>query len=181
VKHPDVDQRGDGAEDGKKNDDLLSKSLSSFAHGIGASWPGRWLPDKTMNIRQPKKFQGKKGRTGTDHKNLKMIARSTLESKKIHIFTIRPWTQQNRTTVPGTALDGVFVLNKGFVKLDNSPITLNNQQNPAPGTHIVCNSQNGNLLMFFLAIQEACDNIQGAWLKTIPYLQTARFPNVQII
>jgi len=91
------------------------------------------------------------------------------------------WTQQNRTSVPGTALDGVVVLSKGFVKLDNSPLTLNSQQNPAPGIHIVCDSQSGNLLMLFLALQEACDNIQGAWLNAIPYLQTARFPNVRII
>ena len=98
-----------------------------------------------------------------------------------HNIPIPTWTQQNRVAVPGTALDGVVVLNRGFVKLDNSPMTLNNPQNPAPGTHIICDSQNGNLLMLFLALQEVCDNIQGAWLNAVPYLQTARFPNVRII
>lgn len=98
-----------------------------------------------------------------------------------HNIPMPTWTQQNRVAVPGTALDGVVVLNRGFVKLDNSPMTLNNPQNPAPGTHIICDSQNGNLLMLFLALQEVCDNIQGAWLNAVPYLQTARFPNVRII
>lgn len=98
-----------------------------------------------------------------------------------HNIPMPTWTQQNRISVPGTALDGVVILNRGFVILDNSPMTLNNQQNPAPGTHIICDSQNGNLLMLFLALQGVCDNIQGAWLNAIPYLQTARFPNVRII
>lgn len=35
------------------------------------------------------------------------------------------WNPDNRVSVPGTALDGVFLLQKGFVKLDNSPMTLN--------------------------------------------------------
>jgi hypothetical protein len=90
-------------------------------------------------------------------------------------------TPQNRTQVAGTALDGVILLNKGFIKLDNTPMSLNNPQNPAPGTHIVADSASGNLLMLFLALQEACDNIQGAWLNPVPYLQTAQFQNVRIV
>lgn len=98
-----------------------------------------------------------------------------------HNIPLPTWTQQNRTSVPSTALDGVIVLNKGFVKLDNSPLTLNNLQNPVTGTHILCDAPSGNLLMLFLALQEACNNIQGAWLNAIPYLQTARFPNVRVV
>ena len=90
------------------------------------------------------------------------------------------WNPGNRVSVPGTALDGVFLLQKGFVKLDNSPMTLNTQQPPVAGTHVISDSSSGNLLMLFLALQEACDNVQAAWLNAIPYLQAVRFQNVRI-
>ncbi len=98
-----------------------------------------------------------------------------------HNIPLPNWNQSNRVSVPGTALDGVFVLQTGFVKLDNSPMTLNNHQTPVSGTHVICDSNSGNLLMLFLALQEACDNIQGAWLNPIPYLQSVRFPNVKVV
>jgi hypothetical protein len=88
-------------------------------------------------------------------------------------------TPQTRIEVPSTALDGVIVLNKGFIKFDNSPLSLNNPQSSTTGPHIVSDSPTGSLLMLFLALQEACDNIQGAWLNPIPYLQTAKFQNVR--
>ncbi len=87
------------------------------------------------------------------------------------------WTSSNRESTPGTALDGVIVLNKGFVKLDNTPLTLNQAQNPV--THIICNSPSGNLLLLFLVLQEACNNIQGAWLNPVPYVQNAQYNNIQ--
>ncbi|MCC8405808.1 hypothetical protein LJ655_28800 [Paraburkholderia sp. MMS20-SJTN17] len=91
------------------------------------------------------------------------------------------WTQQTKVNTPGTALDGVFLLQKGFIKLDNSPLSLNSGVNPLPGIHVVCDSPTGNLLMLFLFLQEACNNIEGAWLNPIPYVQTVRYPQVRVI
>ncbi|MCD7963275.1 MAG: hypothetical protein LUF90_06960 [Rikenellaceae bacterium] len=89
------------------------------------------------------------------------------------------WTQQTKLSTPGTALDGVFVLNKGFVKLDNTPLTLNqNQQN---GIYTLADCLNGNILMLFLSLQSACDNLQGAWLDPVPYVANAQFPNVRTL
>ena len=90
------------------------------------------------------------------------------------------WNMGNRVLVPGTALDGVFLLQKGFVKLDNSQMTLNTQQPPVEGIHVICDSSSGNLLMLFLALQEACGNFQSAWLNTTPYWQSVRFQNLSI-
>ncbi|MDR1090170.1 MAG: hypothetical protein LBL79_03765 [Prevotella sp.] len=89
------------------------------------------------------------------------------------------WTHQNKTTIPGTALDGVFVLNKGFVKLDNTPLNLN--PNGVNGIHTIADCQNGSLLMFFLYLQTACDNLIGSWLNPIPYVANAPFANVRTI
>jgi hypothetical protein len=104
-----------------------------------------------------------------------------LNSHATQNIPLPSWNSDNRTSVPGTALDGVFLLQKGFVKLDNSPMTLNPQQAPVTGTHVICDSTSGNLLMLFLALQEACNNAQGAWLNAIPYLQSTRFQNVRIV
>lgn len=89
------------------------------------------------------------------------------------------WTPSDRTSIPGTALDGVFLLQKGFIKLDNSPLTFN--LNGLAGTHVICDSASGNLLMLFLALQEACNNLEGAWLNPLPYVQSARFSKVSIV
>ena len=35
-------------------------------------------------------------------------------------------------------------------------------------------SNDGNLLMFFLLLQSATQNVQGKWLNPIPYLSTFR-------
>lgn len=89
------------------------------------------------------------------------------------------WTQESKTTIAGTALDGVFLLNKGFIKLDNTPLTLN-QQN-INGIHTISDSINGNVLMLFLSLQSACDNLDGAWLNPLPYVANAKFSNVSTI
>jgi hypothetical protein len=142
-----------------------SKNLTS---NIDSSFSTGWIPPKIINYvvayAGPAQMSTVHGWITKSH-----------QSKNIPLPT---WNQQDRCNTPGTALDGVILLNKGFVKLDNSPLTLNNQQS---GTHIIADSQDGNLLMMFLALQEACDNIQGAWLNSIPYIQNARFGNVSIV
>lgn len=87
----------------------------------------------------------------------------------------------NRIGVSGTALDGVFLLNKGFVKLDNSPLSLNDDNNPKPGTHVISDSDSGNLLMFFLALHEICNNLQAKLLDPVPYVQSADYKNITVV
>lgn len=96
-------------------------------------------------------------------------------------ISLPTWTPQTKLSTLGTALDGVFLLQKGFIRLDNAPLTLNTASPPLPGTHVVCDSPTGNLLMLFLVLQEACNNIQGAWLDPVPYVQSVRFNNVRVV
>jgi len=146
-------------------------AAKNLTPNIKTSFSTGWVPPRVLNFIVA--YQGPA--------QLATVHGWILNAHSTQSIPLPTWNQSNRTTVPGTALDGVFLLQKGFVKLDNSPMTLNSQQPPLPGTHVVCDSSSGNLLMLFLALQEACDNVQGAWLNAIPYLQSARYSNVRVV
>lgn len=146
-------------------------NAKSLTPNINQSFISGWIPPKVINYVVA--YDGP-AQMSTAHGWI-------LNSHQANGIPLPNWSQQVRTTTAGTALDGVILLNKGFIKLDNSPLTLNNSQAPLPGTHIVADNPNGNLLMLFLALQEACNNIQGAWLNAVPYIQNARFGNVRIV
>ncbi|WP_237673430.1 DUF6602 domain-containing protein [Vreelandella profundi] len=88
---------------------------------------------------------------------------------------------KERTSKKSPSLDGVFVLGKGFIKFDNSPTTNVppeiRQQHPDINWSIT-DVEKGSLLMLFLSLLEATNNIHGAWLNPLPYLQDVRFHNI---
>lgn len=142
-----------------------AKSLTA---NINSSFSTGWIPPKILNFvvayKGPAKMQTVQGWIANSHK-----------SANIPLPT---WTQNSKLTTPGTALDGVFVLQRGFVKLDNTPLTLNPQHHI--GSQVICDSKQDNLLMLFLALQEACNNIHGAWLNPLPYVKKVQFQNIVI-
>jgi hypothetical protein len=146
-------------------------AAKSLTPHVNKSFHTGWIPPRVLNFVV--------GYQGPAH--MATVHGWILTSHATQSIPLPVWNQSNRITVPGTALDGVFLLQKGFVKLDNSPMTLNSEQPPLPGTHIVCDSRSGNLLVLFLALQEACDNLQGMWLNAIPYLQSAQYSNVRVV
>ncbi|WP_345986466.1 DUF6602 domain-containing protein [Sulfurimonas sp. HSL-1656] len=146
-------------------------NAKSLSPNVTRSFSSGWVPPKVINYVVA--YDGP-AQMSTVHNWI-------MNSHANNNIPLPTWNQPNRTSTPGTALDGVVLLNKGFVKLDNSPLTLNNPQAPLPGTHIIADNPNGNLLMMFLALQEACNNIQGAWLNAIPYIQNVQFGNVRIV
>lgn len=79
------------------------------------------------------------------------------------------WTSETRGDTSGTALDGVFLLGKGIVTLDNNPVTI---RTPSKRTeiHTIHDSSEENLLMLFLMLQASWKNIQGRWLDPVPYV-----------
>jgi hypothetical protein len=146
-------------------------AAKSLTPNINKSFSTGWIPPRVLNFVVA--YQGP-AQMATVHGWI-------LNSHATQSIPLPAWNQADRITVPGTALDGVFLLQKGFVKLDNSPMTLNSQQPPLPGAHVISDSTSGNLLMLFLVLQEACNNIQGAWLNAIPYVQSAPYPNVRVV
>lgn len=141
----------------------------NLAANINTAFSTGWIPPKILNFvvayKGPAKIQTVHTWINNAHKNANI--------------PMPAWTQDSKITTPGTALDGVFVLQSGFVKLDNTPLTLN--KNHSAGTHVICDSKQDNLLMLFLSLQEACNNIHGAWLNPLPYVQKLQFPNVSIV
>ena len=87
-----------------------------------------------------------------------------------------------RISTPGEAIDGVFVLGKGFLYLDNQPFGFvddaNRQANPSL-KWVFADTPNGNLLLLFTLIQQATANIEGRFLNAIPYLSTFSVSGLQ--
>lgn len=101
-----------------------------------------------------------------------------LNSHRTKKIPLPSWTAESKTSTPSTSLDGVFLLNKGFVKLDNTPLTLNQNTN---GIYTIADCVTGNILMSFLSLQSACDNIEGAWLNPLPYVASVQYTNVKTL
>jgi hypothetical protein len=93
------------------------------------------------------------------------------------------WNQQNRLNVCGTALDGIFLLKKGFWMLDNTPLSFNHKNDDLThgkgDTAWVAHCTNGSLLMLFLLLQQACINIEGEQPNLLPYIAQANFQNIK--
>jgi len=148
-----------------------ARNAKLLTPNINTSFSSGWIPPRVLNFVVA--YDGP-AQMSTAHGWI-INAHSTLN------IAFPTWTPQTKINTPGTALDGVFLLQRGFVKLDNAPLSLNSGPTPLPGTHVVCDSQTGNLLMLFLALQEACNNVQGAWLNPLPYVQAVQFQNVRVI
>lgn len=148
---------------------IASYNAKSLNPNIMTTYTTGWIPPKVLNYVVA--YSGP-SQMSTVHGYI-------INSHTSFNIPLPTWTPQNRTTIPGTALDGVFLLNKGFVVLDNTPLTLNSQQHT--GIHTISDCTNGSLLMLFLSLQQACNNIQGGWLNPIPYITNVPFTNVRII
>ncbi len=89
-----------------------------------------------------------------------------------------------RITKPSEGIDGIFILEKGFVYYDNVPMGFVNdslRQEFPNNSWAVCDSINGNLLLFFMFLQAATANIQGQWLNPGPYLKSVQIQGLQFV
>jgi len=94
-----------------------------------------------------------------------------------------PQDDTARFNTPSPSIDGAFVLNKGFLYFDNVPLGFANASERAAHPKmkwLYSDSPNGNLLLFFMLLQTATQNIEGKWLNSGPYLQNFKVPTIQI-
>ncbi|MCP4156562.1 MAG: hypothetical protein GY757_53100 [bacterium] len=95
-----------------------------------------------------------------------------------------PLNPAQRIKTAGDAIDAIFVLKKGFLYFDNRSLLSNSElevareQNPSL-KWILKNTTNGNLLLFFMLIQQATENIEGRWLNAAPYLSSFVLSDIQ--
>ena len=89
---------------------------------------------------------------------------------------------QNRSAIAGPALEGVFVLGKGFLNFDNNPYGFISQEIRDQHPQVrwaVADAERGCLLSLFLWLTVAASNIQGAWLNPLPYLESFRIKDME--
>ena len=94
-----------------------------------------------------------------------------------------PVDESSRQRIASPSIDGVFVLNKGFLYFDNTPAGFGCDalRSANPGLKwLFANSSTGNLLLLFIFLQTATANIEGKWLNPIPYLSSFRVDDIQI-
>lgn len=88
----------------------------------------------------------------------------------------------DRSNIPGPALEGVFVLGKGFLNFDNAPYGFVDPDLRKTHPQIrwaIANTERGNLLSLFLLLTVATNSLQGAWLNPLPYLEKFKVFDLQ--
>lgn len=86
-----------------------------------------------------------------------------------------------RTDKQSPSLDGIFVFGKGFIKFDNSPLTILPEEMRKETQGInwsIVNKEHDSLLMLFFSLLEITNNAEGAWLRSEAYLKNVRFHHI---
>lgn len=83
------------------------------------------------------------------------------------------WASEKRLSSSGHALDGISVLGLGAHYLCNTPLFPADLD--ARARAFSWEGERGSLLFFFLALQQACMNMENATFQTKPYLEGHAF------
>lgn len=89
--------------------------------------------------------------------------------------------EQERRHIAGPAIEGVFVIGKGFLNFDNAPYSFVQQEVRTAYPQVrwaIANTNRGSLLSLFLLLTVATSNVEGSWLNPLPYLRTFRVPEL---
>ena len=84
-------------------------------------------------------------------------------------------------STPSSSIDGVFILQKGFIYFDNVPTGfINNSLRKEHPNYkwVLSNCNNGNLLLLFLFLQRATENTQGQLLNIGSYLKSSQSQHI---
>lgn len=79
----------------------------------------------------------------------------------------------DRFAIASPALEGVFVLGKGFLNYENAPYGFVRPELRKAHPEIrwaIVNAERGSLLSLFVLLTVATSNVEGAWLNPLPYL-----------
>lgn len=81
---------------------------------------------------------------------------------------------EQRIRVPSESIDGVFLLDRGFVTFDNFPIGFLNDEargKMPKAKWVAATVQRGSLLWLFQMLTQASMNISGTFLNLVPYME----------
>jgi len=91
--------------------------------------------------------------------------------------------REDRIRIASPAIDGIYVLGKGFMNFDNSPygFICSEIRKEHPNTKWeIANVDRGSLLSLFLRLVSATSNIDGAWFDPVPYLRRFKVDDVNV-
>lgn len=77
----------------------------------------------------------------------------------------------NRSEVAGPALEGVYVLGKGFTSYFNDPYICPVMTDFPDYRWLIVDKDRGCLLSLFTLLTVATGNVDGSWLNPLPYLK----------
>lgn len=84
-----------------------------------------------------------------------------------------PSDEMQRIQMPSPALDGVFILGRGFMHFGNTPMGFfapGMLAQNADAKWAIADTQSGSLLLLFMFLTMAVSGSSGAWLNPNPYL-----------
>ncbi|UZH02626.1 hypothetical protein OJ965_18405 [Pantoea anthophila] len=84
---------------------------------------------------------------------------------------------EQRVHIPSESIDGVFLLDRGFVTFDNFPIGFLNdatRQKAPKNKWVAVTAQRGSLLWLFQMLTQASMNVNGTFLDLIPYMKNLK-------
>jgi hypothetical protein len=88
------------------------------------------------------------------------------------VYPDLPLCQTARKNTAAPALDGIFVLGKGFVHYGNTPVGFFQDKalEKNPGLKwAIGDTPHGSLLLLFLLLSSAASGVAGAWLDPMAY------------
>jgi hypothetical protein len=94
-----------------------------------------------------------------------------------------PPNTEQRISIASPSVDAVFLLGRGFIQFDNSPlgfITDELRQAHLDLHWALADTPNGNLLLLFILLTRAISGVSGSWLNPGPYVANFNVPNVRV-
>lgn len=86
-----------------------------------------------------------------------------------------------RVHIASPSIDAVFLLGRGFLHFDNSPMSFikDDIRQAHPDLHwAAADTPNGNLLLLFLLLTQAVSGLSGSWLNPLPYVANFNVANL---
>lgn len=101
-------------------------------------------------------------------------------SKGLQEPTLPP--DSTRTNVASPALDGVFLLGKGFLNFDNAPygFMTDEARKSHPNVRwVIANAESGSLMSLFMQLTVATSSTEAVTLNPLPYLTEFRVADIE--
>jgi hypothetical protein len=98
-------------------------------------------------------------------------------------YPTMPPTLNQRIAVASPAIEGVFLLGRGFLHFDNSPLSFVSDaaRSANPNLHwAIADTPSGGLLLLFMLLTQAVSGLSGSWLNPSPYLTNFSVPQLRV-